>query len=138
MFEKLTMFLAQAATETAEKVANAGDKATEGATEGLKAISKLTKGLTGNAWLDKAIEYGISVVGALLLLIVGIIIAKLIKKAVIKGVQKGLRDDGTSPLPRFIGSGVYWGIVVIVVLACLSIFGIETTSFAAILAAAGL
>jgi small conductance mechanosensitive channel len=88
--------------------------------------------------INKALSYGVSVIGALLLFIVGFMVAKGLKKVAIKAAKKGLRDDGTSPLPKFIGNIVYYMILVIVVLACLSIFGIETTSFAAILAAAGL
>ena len=139
MFSNLYLVLSQVAAETAEKVAAAGDQATEGAAEGAKALHKWARHLTDNEILNKVIEWGVSIVGALVLLIIGVIIAKIVKKAVIKAAKKGLRDtEGKSPLPRFIGSGVYWGIVAIVVLACLSIFGIETTSFAAILAAAGL
>ena len=138
MFERLYVTLGQAVAETADAVASAGDKVTEGATEASKTISELTSNLTGIGWLDKALEYGLPVVGALVLLIIGLIVAKVVKSIVVKAAKKGLHDDGTSPLPKFIGSGVYWGIVVIIVLACLSIFGIETTSFAAVLAAAGL
>ena len=141
MFENLYVLLGSGQPEvakTAENVANAGDQATEGVAEGAKALHKWAGHLTDNEMLNKLIEWGASILGALILLILGVIIAKMIKKAVIKAAKKGLRDDGTSPLPKFIGSGVYWGIVAIVVLACLSIFGIETTSFAAILAAAGL
>ena len=138
MFENLHVVLGQEIAKTADKVAEAGDKAAEGATQGAKAISGWANHLTDNPLFNKAIEYGTSVIGALILLIFGLIIAKLVSKAVVKASKKGLRDDGTSPLPGFIGSGVYWGIVVIIVLACLSIFGIETTSFAAVLAAAGL
>ena len=138
MFENLHVVLGQDIAKTADNVAAAGDKAAEGATQGAKMISGWAKHLTDNDLLNKAIEYGASVIGALLLLIIGLIVAKLISKAAVRAAKRGLHDDGTSPLPGFIGSGVYWGIVVIIVLACLSIFGIETTSFAAILAAAGL
>ena len=139
MFRNLYMVLSQVAADTAEKVAAAGDQATEGAAQGAKALHNWANHLTNSEILNKGIEWGVSIIGALILLIVGVIIAKIVKKAAIKASKKGLRDtEGKSPLPRFIGSAVYWGIVAIVVLACLSIFGIETTSFAAILAAAGL
>jgi len=134
MFAKFIQSLGQ---QVADAVANGGDKAIEATTEAQETISSLTQ-LSDNEMINKALSYGVSVIGALLLFIVGFMVAKGLKKVAIKAAKKGLRDDGTSPLPKFIGNIVYYMILVIVVLACLSIFGIETTSFAAILAAAGL
>lgn len=134
MFAKFIQSLGQ---QVADAVANGGDKAIEATTEAQETISSLTQ-VSDNEMINKALSYGVSVIGALLLFIVGFMVAKGLKKVAIKAAKKGLRDDGTSPLPKFIGNIVYYMILVIVVLACLSIFGIETTSFAAILAAAGL
>lgn len=134
MFVKFIQSLGQ---QVADAVANGSDKAIEATTEAQETISSLTQ-VSDNEMINKALSYGVSVIGALLLFIVGFMVAKGLKKVAIKAAKKGLRDDGTSPLPKFIGNIVYYMILVIVVLACLSIFGIETTSFAAILAAAGL
>lgn len=134
MFAKFIQSLGQ---QVADAVANGGDKAIEATTEAQETISSLTQ-VSDNEMINKALSYGVSVIGALLLFIIGFMVAKGLKKVAIKAAKKGLRDDGTSPLPKFIGNIVYYMILVIVVLACLSIFGIETTSFAAILAAAGL
>lgn len=134
MFEKFIQSLGQ---QVADAVANGGDKAIEATTEAQETISSWTQ-LSDNEMVNKVLSYGVSVIGALLLFIIGFMIAKGLKKVAIKAAKKGLRDDGTSPLPKFIGNIVYYMILVIVVLACLSIFGIQTTSFAAILAAAGL
>ncbi len=94
-------------------------------------------------WFDKIDwttigNYGLRVVGALALLLLGFCVAKQAKKIAVKAATKGMRDDGTSPLPGFLGSGVYWMVLLVIVLCCLSIFGVETTSFAAVIGAAGL
>ncbi len=92
-----------------------------------------------SSFLNSAIKMGINVLGAIVLFVVGLWIAKRLKEVVIKTSRKTLvRGDEASPLPKFIGNLVYYIILVIIVLACLSIFGIQTTSFAAILASAGL
>ena len=85
------------------------------------------------------VHYIVSVAGALVLLLIGFFLAKQFKKLAIKAVKKGMKEGGeTSPLPGFLGSGVYYLVILVVVLACLSIFGIETTSLAAVIGAAGL
>lgn len=94
--------------------------------------------LTDNEMVNSILGGCISVLGAGILLIAGIMIAKHVKKFAIKTSAKAMHDDGTSALPKFIGSCVYYLLLVVIVLTCLSIFGIETTSFAAILASAGL
>ena len=101
-------------------------------------VYNLTSGLTSIHWLNTIIAYAISIIGVIVIFFVGIVIAKSLKKVAVHGAAKAMRDDGTSPLPKFIGNVVYYLLVVIVVLVCLGLFGIETTSFAAILAAAGL
>ncbi len=136
LFHGLTSVMAQA-VDAAADMADGADKAVETTTEVAGKISKLTE-VSDNPMINTALSYAVSVAGALLLLIIGLIVAKGIKKLIARAVKKGMHDDGSSPLPKFIGNAAYYTIVVIVVLACLSIFGIETTSFAAILAAAGL
>lgn len=130
-----TSFLAQvadttanaaAASETAEEVPGFAD-----------AIEDLTT-VSDNPVINLILDYAVSIVGALVLLLIGLALAKQLKKVSSKASVRAMHDDGTSPLPRFIGNVVYYIVLVVVVLTCLSIFGIETTSFAAILAAAGL
>ena len=130
---------AQDTVNTAQDAAAAGDTAVQKTTEAAGLLQGIAEKIGGgNDTATKILQYGLSVVGALVVLILGFIIAKIVKNIIIKAVTKGMKDDGKSPLPKFIGSAAYYTIVVIVVLACLSIFGIETTSCAAILAAAGL
>lgn len=134
MFEKMTLGLGQ---QVADVVASGGDQVVDATTDAQQAILDWTH-ISDSPLLNSILGYSVSIIGALVLFFVGLAVASGLKKVAIKASKKGLRDDGSSPLPKFIGNIVYYMIVVIVVLACLSIFGIETTSFAAILAAAGL
>lgn len=84
--------------------------------------------------LDYAISFGLKLIGVFVLAIVGYKIAKALS-AKTTGML-GVKFDTT--ISQFIGRGVFWLLLVIIVLACLNIFGIETTSVAAILGAAGL
>ncbi|MBQ9816687.1 MAG: mechanosensitive ion channel [Proteobacteria bacterium] len=145
LFTFLLPLLAQApdaAADAAEKAAEAAEKAdavVEKTGEAATWLHKIAEKIGGkNEIVTSILSYSMSVAGALLLLILGFVLAKIIKRIITKAVQKGMRDDGSSPLPKFAGSAVYYTIIIIVVLACLSIFGIETTSFSAIIAAAGL
>lgn len=134
MFEKMTLGLGQ---QVADVVASGGDQVVDATTDAQQAILDWTH-ISDSPLLNSILGYSVSIIGALVLFFIGLAVASGLKKVAVKASKKGLRDDGSSPLPKFIGNIVYYMIVVIVVLACLSIFGIETTSFAAILAAAGL
>lgn len=79
--------------------------------------------------------WGIRVVGVLVALFIGYIIAGAIGRAVTKGLQ-GRDFDAT--LSRFFGNVIRYLVLIGVVLGCLGVFGIETSSFAALIASAGL
>ena len=79
--------------------------------------------------------YGLNVVGAIVILIVGLWLAKVISKSLVKALTKKEVD---ATLTKFIGSIVKVGLVAFVVLAVISRLGIETTSFVAVLGAVGL
>ena len=91
MFAKFIQSLGQ---QVADAVANGGDKAIEATTEAQETISSLTQ-VSDNEMINKALSYGVSVIGALLLFIVGLMVAKGLKKVAIKAAKKGLRDDGS-------------------------------------------
>ena len=80
--------------------------------------------------------YGLSVVGAVVILIVGFMAAGWVKSAVSKALSKIEKVDET--LRAFFASLAYYAVVVFTVVAVLAQFGIETTSFIAVLGAAGL
>ena len=85
--------------------------------------------------MDFAVEYGLKVVGGIAFLIIGLWIAKLITKSVKKVMVKQNTDEA---LVGFVGSLLSMGLKALVVISAMTMFGIEMTSFIAILGAAGL
>lgn len=84
---------------------------------------------------DMLMEYGPKLLAALALLVIGLWIIKLITKGIRKTLKK--RDmDGT--LQKFLSNLVGWILKVMLFIAVLSQLGIESTSFIAVLGAAGL
>jgi small conductance mechanosensitive channel len=86
-------------------------------------------------YLDLATAYGMKIVGALLIFLIGKMIAKALGNVTHRGMSK-YRVDET--LTKFISSTVYFALLVVVIMAALGQLGIQTTSFLAILGAAGL
>jgi small conductance mechanosensitive channel len=81
-----------------------------------------------------ATDYGIRIVGAILILIIGRIAAGWIRRL----VRKGLEKRGTDPaIIGFVAGLSYYLVLIFTVLAVLSKFGVETASFVAVLGAAG-
>ncbi len=90
--------------------------------------------LDANKYLDLIIEYGPKVVGALVALFLGWVIAGWLERAVRKTLERRQFD---ATLTRFFAKLTRYLILTGVVLGCLGVFGIQTASFAAVLAAAG-
>ena len=84
--------------------------------------------------IELARQYLPSIVGVLLLLIIANLVSKWAGKLVVKSLS---RSDFDATLTRFFGSATRKLVLVIAVIACLGVFGVETTSFAAVLAAGG-
>lgn len=85
--------------------------------------------------VDVASEYGIKVIGAIVIWIIGSWIIKKMMKGINKLMDKRGYDES---LKRFLLNLIGWILKILLVLAILGNLGVETTSFAAILAAAGL
>jgi small conductance mechanosensitive channel len=79
--------------------------------------------------------YGIRILGVLIAIWVSFRIASWLQRAVTGGLRRRKFDE---TLSIFFGNIIRWLLLVAAVLACFSVFGIETTSFAAIIGAAGL
>lgn len=79
--------------------------------------------------------FGIKVVTALLILVIGRWVAKFLRNLTGKMMGKGNMD---ATLVKFVGSLVYFSLLAFVVLAALAQLGIQTTSFIAVIGAAGL
>ena len=83
-----------------------------------------------------ATEYGLSVVGAIVILIIGFWFAGFAKRSVRKIMDKSEKIDPTISI--FVSSLVRYAIIVFTVMAVLDQFGVETTSFVAVIGAVGL
>ena len=79
--------------------------------------------------------YGLSILAAILILIVGYILAKAIKGLVGRVLEKRGTDD---TITTFVSHLAYIALITFAVIAALSRIGIQTTSFIAVLGAAGL
>jgi len=90
-------------------------------------------------WIDKGIdfatEYGPKIIGAILIYIIG---SWVIKK--LTGVLRKmmLAKDYDESLQKFLLNLVGWALRIFLIIMVISKLGVETTSFAAIIAAAGL
>ncbi len=82
---------------------------------------------------ELAVVYGMRVIFAVVILFVGLWLAKRIRNVVTKALRKNKIDE---TLVRFISSLVYIMLIAFVILATISEVGIETTSIVAILGAA--
>ncbi len=90
--------------------------------------------------IDMAIEmvtiYGLKVIGAIVILILGFWISKKLRGGVVKTLERSKKSDPT--LNQFLGSLVYYAAIMLTLITVMGQFGIETTSFVAILGAMGL
>jgi len=78
--------------------------------------------------------YGLQVIGAIVVLIVGRMIAGMIRSGIARSLERAKTDPTLIP---FFSSGAYYMVLAAVVIAVLSLFGVETTSLIAVLGAAG-
>lgn len=89
--------------------------------------------------IDTLIElgttWGLKLVGVLVALFIARVIAAWAKRTLIRGLEARRFDE---TLTKFFGNTARYGILTGAVLGCLGVFGIETTSFAAVIAAMGL
>lgn len=90
-------------------------------------------------WVQAAVEYGIpygiGAIKVLIILFVTWIISGILSRVVTRGLEKAKFDE---TLTKFFAKMARWAVMALGLLGCLSIFGIETTSFAAVLGAMGL
>jgi small conductance mechanosensitive channel len=90
--------------------------------------------LTGKIW-ELVTIYGIKVVAAIVIFIVGKWVAKAIRGLVQRMMRKAQMDE---TLLKFVGNLTYIALLAFIIIAALSQLGIQTTSFIAVLGAAGL
>lgn len=85
--------------------------------------------------LDTVISYGTRVAGVVLLLIAAFAVGKWARRKTYRRLEEAPRSDPT--LNKFFAGLAYYAIVGFAVLASMNLFGIDVTSFVALLAAAG-
>ena len=83
-------------------------------------------------WL---VEYGMRIVTAALILVIGWLVARLVRELVRKLMRRAKVPDAAV---SFVGSLTYVALMAFVIIATLGQLGIKTASFVAVLAAAGL
>ncbi|MFD1161764.1 MULTISPECIES: mechanosensitive ion channel family protein [Hwangdonia] len=86
-------------------------------------------------WLQLALDYGLKIIGAVLIWVIGSWVIKKILKTTKKIMSKRDYDES---LQKFLLNLLGWIFKIILIVVVLGTVGVETTSFAAILAAAGL
>lgn len=111
------------------------------ADEKIAAVTEEVKNTAGNAlsgdpdaMMKLFQDYGVPLISAIVIIIISFIVGKMVAGMVRRTAEKANID---ATLSRFFGKLVYYFILIIGATFALSKFGIEMTSFAAILAAMG-
>jgi small conductance mechanosensitive channel len=98
-------------------------------------IEQQVNGATG-VIVTLVATYGLRVVGAIVILIGGWIVSRLLHAGIVRMCARAPRLDRTVGL--FLANGARYAVLVFTFIAVLTTFGIETTSFVAVLGAMGL
>ena len=124
---------AQATTaQPGETSATPEEAADESKVTVLDTVEKALAG-DGEAWQDLLARFLLPAIFALLFLIIGYFVASFIGRVV--GSQVSKRVDVT--LGRFLAQAIKYGLMVLILLGALGYFGVDVTSFAAVIAAMG-
>lgn len=132
---KPTSEAAKPAVESAKPAADAAQASVlDEHTEAANKLLGFDFNLTSSEWISLAEYYGLRVALVLVLLTLAWTLAGWLSRLVRTSLRR-LKFDET--LTLFLAKLVWWGVIVLAALACLSRFGVETTSFAALIGAAG-
>ncbi|MAT72013.1 MAG: mechanosensitive ion channel protein [Planctomycetaceae bacterium] len=140
-FTPLLAQAAQTAAEGATPESTPAPKTTLNPTQELVASGwrKIMSGdfssVTSEEWTQLAILYGMKIALALILLILALTLSSWAASAVRRGMTRVKFDE---TLTKFFAKLVRWVVLLAFVMLSLSKFGVETTSFAAVIGAAGL
>ena len=134
MINPFAPLLAQAEAPPADETAPVPEDTVSRAIDDITATSKdALSGDTGAMW-DLVQAYGMPIVWAVVILVAAWILSKIVGNGVRRTLAKSKVDE---TLSRFFGKLAGYLILTLGVIFALSKFGIDVTSFAAILAAAG-
>lgn len=114
-------------------LAQASDAVTTGAPETEDATAGSSSGFSFDP--EMLLPYGIALVKVLVILFIGWVLAAWVRRVSRKIMNKAGVD---LTLAKFGSNMARWAVLAIVFISVLGIFGIETTSFAALIAAGGL
>ncbi len=98
-------------------------------------IEQQVSGATGIV-VTLVATYGFRIIGAILILIAGWMVSRLLHAGIVRMCARSARIDRTVGL--FLANGARYAVLVFTFTAVLTTFGIETTSFVAVLGAMGL
>jgi small conductance mechanosensitive channel len=79
--------------------------------------------------------YGVPVIKALVILFIAFLLASWARRLILGGLTRAKLDI---TLAKFLSNAAKWGILVLAILMVLSVFGIQTASFAVVIGALGL
>ncbi|QYO64917.1 mechanosensitive ion channel family protein [Leptolyngbya sp. 7M] len=82
-----------------------------------------------------AIEYGLRIIAVIVVLGAAFFVGAWVKRLIRRAFERAKFDV---TLGKFLGNVAKWGILALALVSCLGIFGIQTTTFAAVIGAAGL
>lgn len=134
MTNPFALLLAQADDAAAEDAApGAEQNIDEGINEAASTAKDALSGDTDAIW-QLIQDYGMPIVWAIVILVAAWVLSKIVGNGVRRSLAKAKVDE---TLARFFGKFAGYVILVLGVIFALSKFGIDVTSFAAILAAAG-
>ena len=86
-------------------------------------------------WLQLALDYGLKIIGAIIIWVIGSWVINNLLKGFRKIMAKGNYDES---LQKFLINLIKWALKIVLIIVVLGTMGIETTSLAAVIAAAGL
>ncbi len=98
-------------------------------------MSDVSSAIPVPAALQPYLPFVVSIVGALAILLVGMFVARWLDGVALKAFRARRVDEA---LARFLASLVRWSVLAMALVTALGAVGIETTSFVALLASAGL
>ena len=118
-------------------LASATQKEVESVSDNIEQLSKNVSKLSqiGSDLIDKAVAFGIDIIIAVIIFVIGKFIIKFILKFVDRIFAKSSADEGVA---KFIHSVLKVALYIILAITICGQIGIETTSFAAIVASGGL
>lgn len=98
-------------------------------------VNQATEATVVEKMMEALTLYGMKIIAAVVIIVVGLWISKIIKNCFVKTLQK----KGVDPtLVGFFASMLHGGLVIFVVISAISKLGVQTTSFVAVIGAAGL